>query len=942
HVLREEGDDRAGAADLIGETLLTVQVQIGAEPLPVDITAAVRAALARGDTRLTVRIEAPLGQFPVTLELAGPGRSGQTGLDVQSTAPALVADLYAADGTIVKSGSSTLDIRAIESGSYYLRVYDPSGESTQDVPFRIEIDAPKQGYSHPVTDRDRIHGGDGDDLVVGSQALDRLWGDSGRDDFAGERVELRDFDAPAGETLTAVASSELSILPPEGPPVDAFIAIEDPGLRVAIARAFGIPVTQSYIPGQYLIHVPGGSARTDRALSHGENFRERLPASDLAELIVLDASGRGIVRLSGLEYAINLTTLNLAANAIVDGELGALVPGRSAQFETRDFAIGARNLENLLLDFSPLTDLEPLEFLTRLERLSFDGTGVAAILPQVPELEWRDEDGNTHRLQFLSLDYAGPRGLTDDGWMRYGKVYIDQPGMVAFSVSTAYYSDLLVDGQWVFSTGPSGNVTHAQPIQLTHGWHSVELYSYGQPVTLIHDTPDGPNVTVPGSALLPWGAREPIEVLVPLVGQDDLQMLSLKGNNIADIQPLAHLDALQVVRLDDNRIRNIEELLGRRVIDDGDPGFLLSGEWQSNLAPVASAFENDYLFRFGLSSSDRARWTFSNLEEGDYEVWVTWISGPARSDAVTYEVSSRDTTAVVDGLTLFNEGLQRPGVAFDAGGRLVTIDTDTGMVLGDGDGDPMAFYGTDYFAIALEGQFLTTIYVLGDLTIPADTIRIVGANVLSIVVGNDVHVAPGAVFDVSAVGATAGAGGGSPNGGGAPGAGGSGGFFMYGGVPVGGFPGGGGGGGAGGVPGFFSGPPGAPGGQGGAGGTGAGGSNGAAGGAGQAGGGGLNNAAGGGAGGAGGGAGAGGAGGLGPSGGPGGGGGGGGGGNGGQGWTGSSRPGNAGSNGFNGLPGIGGRNDVTGEEISGGGAGGTGGGGAGGGGGGGGSGGSGG
>jgi len=54
--------------------------------------------------------------------------------------------------------------------------------------------------------------------------------------------------------------------PPEGPPVDAPIAITDPGLRVAIAQALGIPVTESYIPGQYLIHVDGGSQRTDLSL----------------------------------------------------------------------------------------------------------------------------------------------------------------------------------------------------------------------------------------------------------------------------------------------------------------------------------------------------------------------------------------------------------------------------------------------------------------------------------------------------------------------------------------------------------------------------------------------------------------------------------------------------------------------------------------------------
>ena len=679
HVLPGEGDDQASAADLGAQSLLTIPVDIGSEPVPVDITAAVKAALARGDTRLTVRVENARGDVPVKLELAGPARSGQTGLEVKSATPGLVADLYAADGTVVKTAMPTLDIRAIEAGTYYLRVYDPTGTATADVPFVIEVDAPIQGYTHPSTDRDRIHGGDGDDLIVGNQGLDRLWGDSGRDDFIGESLEIRDFDAPAGETLTPALSSERSTIPPEGPPVDSPIAIQDPGLRVAIAQSLGFAVTQSYIPGQYLIHVPDGSLRTDLPLSEGLNFRERILASDLAELTALDASGRGITTLAGLKYAINLTTLNLAGNHIGDGELDQLVPATASSGDTRGFPTGMRELENLLLDFNPLTDLDPLTFLTNLKRLSFDGASTAAILAEMPDLHWPEVGGVTRRLEFLSLDYVAPHGLTDYfGYVSVGKVYIDTPGSVSFSVGTSYYSDLLIDDQYVFGTDASGNTTFSQSIALAHGWHDVVLYYYGQPAKLIYDTPDGPKVVVPESALLPDGAQEPIEDLSLLLGQDDLKFLSLKGNNIEDIRPLTHLDALEVVRLEDNRIRDVSDLLGEHIVDNGDAGFTVFGNWQSNLAPVAAAFEKDYVFRSGVSSSNSARWTFENLEEGDYEILVTWPEGASRSDSVTYQVRSKDTTAIVGGLTLFNSGLSLGAATFGVGGHTVTINTDTG------------------------------------------------------------------------------------------------------------------------------------------------------------------------------------------------------------------------------------------------------------------------
>src|SRR5690606_18844936 len=221
----------------------------------VDLTQAVRNAIARGDTRLTVRVENVEGDRDVTLALAGPAREGQTGLQVNPSTPGLVADLVAADGTVIETGKSVIDLRTIESGKYFLRVYDPTNSADQDIAFKIEAIAPVQGYVHPIADRDEIHGEDGDDLIVGSQGLDRLWGESGRDDFIGEQVELRDFDRAAGEKLSPSLPEERSTIPPEGPPVDAFIEISDPGLRVAIAEALGYAITESYIEGQFIIHV---------------------------------------------------------------------------------------------------------------------------------------------------------------------------------------------------------------------------------------------------------------------------------------------------------------------------------------------------------------------------------------------------------------------------------------------------------------------------------------------------------------------------------------------------------------------------------------------------------------------------------------------------------------------------------------------------------------
>src|SRR5207247_2080598 len=290
---------------------------------------------------------------------------------------------------------------------------------------------------------------------------------------------------------------------------------------------------------------------------------------------------------------------------------------------------------------------------------------------------------------------------------------------------------------------------------------------------LKYDPADGPKQVVPSSVLLPLGAGTGIGDASALESQQSLRFLSLEHNRITDVRPFTRLAQLSVLRLDDNAIQNIEDLLGHRVVDDGDPAFAVFGDWEHNFAPADAAFEGDYRFRFGLAGGTLASWSFDGLEPGNYEVLVTWLPDAGRSDHVTYQVVSRDTTAIVSHLDLFNAGLTSPVAFAPGGGHTVTINTNTGTIVGD-DADPATFYGAPFIAgITADGkaQFL----VLGNLNIPADTLNVVGSRPLSIVVGNDVTVAPGAVFNASAIGTQAGPGGGTPGGGGGGGGGGAGG-----------------------------------------------------------------------------------------------------------------------------------------------------------------------
>jgi len=341
-VLDAEGDLAVSAADATAEaTALATSPILPAQSgvLPVDITEQVRAALADGRTRLTIRLDEVVGADDASFDLAG------STLDVTTRAGGVLADLYTQEGGRLDAGKSLIDLRTLEAGTYFLRVYDPEAGGDGQA-FAVSVKAPLQGDVHPQTDRDTIRGGDGDDLLVGNAGVDRLFGDSGDDAYRAEATEIRDLDD--GESVQPPAAAEIQNQKPR--PVDVLVNIADPYLRAAIGEALGKPVTTGY-DGQPVMKAP-------------------IFASELAELTRLDLGSRGILDLSGLEYAINLRTLNLTGNSVTD--ISALRPGRVLSGEAAGNLVGMPQLEALALDATTVEDLLPLETLANLRLLSMD------------------------------------------------------------------------------------------------------------------------------------------------------------------------------------------------------------------------------------------------------------------------------------------------------------------------------------------------------------------------------------------------------------------------------------------------------------------------------------------------------------------------------------------------------------------------------------------
>jgi hypothetical protein len=141
---------------------------------------------------------------------------------------------------------------------------------------------------------------------------------------------------------------------------------------------------------------------------------------------------------------------------------------------------------------------------------------------------------------------------------------------------------------------------------------------------------------VPNTVLRTGGLTD-ISGLVGLA-KNDLVHLAFRNNTIVDASPLAAIPSLEFLDLSLNEITDISALSGAVLIDDGDVGYAensnmsSTGIWFRNQADVPTAFGDDYRRQSvvegpnGISDDPTgdATWTFSNLVDAEYDVFVTW------------------------------------------------------------------------------------------------------------------------------------------------------------------------------------------------------------------------------------------------------------------------------------------------------------------------------
>lgn len=628
----------------------------------LDVTSAVRAALAAGQTRITILVNNNSGNE--LLNLTRPAFRGDSGphLDVTTLGGAVLGDLTTPDGRVIAQGRSAIALNSVPAGTYLLHVYNPNpAAQTTPLPLTIEITPPFAGtanQSDHLPDRDSIFGGDGDDAIIGNDDLDRLFGESGNDTFIGETLEIRDL--VAGELAANPLANELSNIKAYEP--NPVIGIIDPVLRSAISASLGMPVTLGY----------NGTAITHQSIL----------ASDLAGLTQLNLAGLNVTNLSGLEYAVNLRSLDLSNTSVTD--LSTLIPRRLGSGEL----VGLGALQSLSLDFTPIKDLSVVTQLTSLHDLSLDGTTIRNFQPlaALTDLKFLSID-STVQSGFLGeifttglpmtdfpnfdalppvisridtgIDFNAGSGFfpgtpfSDEFAARWtGQILANISGNYTFYLASDDGSRLFIDNQLVIDNGGlHANVELNNTVKLNAGVHSIRVeffeHTGAANVSLNYTSPDNSTKRVLTNAFRGLSDISSLSALT------NLDTLSLHSNLISNISALAGLNNLKILDLSSNAITSVESLSQQHIIDDSDAAFTATGTgWLHNTRPISNAFEQDYLYRSGPGAAgDLAQWNFTNLAPGDYDVFATWSEDIHNSTAVTYTATGQSLSAAVDQTT---------------------------------------------------------------------------------------------------------------------------------------------------------------------------------------------------------------------------------------------------------------------------------------------------
>ena len=312
-----------------------------------------------------------------------------------------------------------------------------------------------------------------------------------------------------------------------------------------------------------VVHIPDPNLRAAIAEALGKSSNAPITVEEMERLGRFKAQSRDIRNLTGLQFATNLSSLDVANNQIFDiSPLAGLIGLHELRINDNpisdiSFVQGLKNLTYLKFDGIQVSDISPVSGLINLTYLKFDEAQVSDMSPvkDLINLTYLEFDGT------LISDLSPVRGLINlETIISWGSPLSDLSPLAGLTK----LKKIDICGGDISDLTPLAGLTALK-----------ELYLRGNGISDI-----SPLAGLTGLSRLHLGSNN-ISDVFPLGGLIDLTWLKVSDNDISDVTPLARLTNLTWLSVAANQISDFSPLdgLGENItlLWQGNPAFPKGG-----------------------------------------------------------------------------------------------------------------------------------------------------------------------------------------------------------------------------------------------------------------------------------------------------------------------------------------------------------------------------
>ncbi len=342
------------------------------------------------------------------------------------------------------------------------------------------------------------------------------------------------------------------------------------------------------------VDIPDPNLRAVIENLRGKTSGATITVADMLTLTRLSARNANISDLTGLESAINLTTLHLGTEYVETEELYI----NSNSISDLSPLAGLTNLTVLWLEGNNITDISPLAGLTNLTRLGLDNNSISDLSPLVANTGLGRGDRVNARGNFLnslSIDTHIP-ALQSRG------VRVEFDSIVVQSEDIAQTVDIPDPNLRAVIENARGK-TSGDTITVADMLTLTRLSARNANISDLTGLESATNLTTLhlGTEYVETEGRSinsnSVSDLSPLAGLTNLTSLYLRDNSISDISALAGLTNLTVLRLEGNNITDISAIAGLTNLTG-------LGLWENSITDISAIAGLTNLTGLGLTDNN--------------------------------------------------------------------------------------------------------------------------------------------------------------------------------------------------------------------------------------------------------------------------------------------------------------------------------------------------